>query len=83
MQQLNYKVENAQLVTHERTVDFEGQPATISFERTVLECTPADGNGSVISVTLPPEALAEFPEGLAVTITIKAAAPAAKIKKGA
>lgn len=73
MPKLNYKVENAQLVKHERTVDFEGQEAIISFDRAVLECIPADGDGPTIAMSLSPEALADFPEGLAVTISIEAA----------
>lgn len=83
MPKLNYKVENAQLVKHERTVDFEGQEATISFDRAVIECLPVDTDGQVIGMVLPAEALADFPEGLAVTITIEAAAPVATAKKEA
>lgn len=75
MPKLNYKVENAQLVKHERTVAFEGHAATISFDRAVLECVPADGNGPTIAMSLPPENLADFPEGLSVTISIEAAEP--------
>ena len=83
MQTLNYKVENAQIVTLQRTVDFEGQTATISYDRAVIECVPADGDGQVIGMVLPSEALADFPEGLAVTITIEAAAPVAEAEKEA
>lgn len=72
MQSLEYKVENAQLVTIQQVVDYEGTRAIISYERTVIECLPANGVGQTISMTLPAEALDEFPEGLAVTISIAA-----------
>lgn len=73
MQSLEYKVENAQLVKLEQVTEFEGTRAIISYQRTVIECLPASGVGQTISMTLPADALDEFPEGLAVTITVAAA----------
>lgn len=76
---LNYIVENAQIVTMQKTIEYEGQSAVVSYDRAMIEALPAEGTGQTFSMTLPPESLADFPEGLAITITVDATpdAPAA------
>lgn len=73
---LTYTVENASLVTMQRQVPYEGQTATISFDRADIECVPADADNKTLSLILPAEALADFPEGATVTVTLGVTPPA-------
>ena len=71
-QTLNYIVENSQIVTLQKEIEFEGQKAVVSYDRAIVEALPADGIGQTFAMTLPVEALADFPEGSAITITVEA-----------
>lgn len=82
-QTLTYTVENAQIVTLQRAVDVPGiGVATVNFDRAVIEALPTEV-GATLSLTLPAEALDEFPEGTAITITVAAATPAPQPTEGA
>jgi len=81
-QTLQFRVENAQVVTLQREVDVPGiGTATVNFDRAVIEALPLDA-GATLSLTLPAEALSEFPEGTEITVTV-AANPAAQPAEGA
>ena len=71
-QTLKYTVVNAQLVKLEQPIEIDGAPATATFVRTVIEAAPDDTSGKTFSAVLPNDALAEFPEGATITITIAA-----------
>ena len=71
VQILNYIVENAQIVNLQKQVDFEGQSATVHYDRALIEALPADGSGATFTMNLPPEALGEFPEGASITVTVE------------
>ncbi len=80
-QTLNYIVENSQIVTLQKEIEFEGQKAVVSYDRAIIEALPAEGIGQTFAMTIPVKALADFPEGSSITVTVEAtpveAAPAA------
>jgi hypothetical protein len=76
MQTLSYTVQNSQLVTIVTPGTYEGRPVIMSYQRADIECIPLEAGGKTLSIVLPPEALADFPEGWIVDITVTAHAPA-------
>lgn len=71
--ELKFTVENASLVTQQIETTFDGAPATLSVERAVIECLPADAAGKTFTMVLPADALVEFPEGSQILLTVSAA----------
>lgn len=80
-QSLSYTVVNASRVTLAQEVDVPGIGlSTVNFERAVIEATPNDHMGGTFSMTLPIEALDEFPKGATLNLKITAIAPEAPTK---
>ena len=71
MQTIKYRVENASISTITEAVQHNGRPATVSYDQALIEALPVDG-GPTFAFQLPPEALAEFPEGATITVSIEA-----------
>lgn len=74
-QTLKYRVENAQKMTVAREVTVAGQTGTFNFEAALIEALPLDGEGNVcagrsFSAELPVDALASYPEGSTLIVTI-------------
>ena len=66
---MKFTVENASLATHQVETTFDGAPATLTVERAVIECLPADAAGKTFTMVLPADALDEFPEGSTIIVT--------------
>ena len=69
-QVLKYKIVNCQVASQERHILIDGQPAVANFLRTVLEAQPLDEGGKTFTAVLPADALAQFPEGAVITVTV-------------
>ena len=71
--ELKFTVENASVTTHQIETIFDGAPAVLTVERAVIECLPVDAGGKTFTMVLPADALDEFPEGSAITVTVSPA----------
>ena len=77
---LNYVVHSASLVDQTRTVDVDGEPTEVSVKRGVVEAVPVSGEGATFTMSVSATALAEFPEGTVINVTVEADAAATKTK---
>lgn len=69
---LKYTVLNAQHVPMQKQVEIDGETATATVTRTVIEAVPNDDMAADKTLTLvqPAGALEDFPEGSVFTVTI-------------
>jgi hypothetical protein len=65
---LTYTVLHAQIVQTTKEVDHEGQRATLTVERMIVEALPDDGVSGTLTLNLPADTA--IAEGGAITISI-------------
>lgn len=76
-QTLKYKIENATKSSTVRTIDYQGASGLLTIDRALIEAFPLDSDGNVnlsgksFSAELPVEALADFPEGATLIVTVE------------
>ena len=80
---LDYVVENATLTTINTQITFNGAPATVAYQRALIEALPKSGEGPTFTMQLDPSELAQFPEGTEITITVTPVATSSTASTGA
>ncbi|AYJ87683.1 hypothetical protein D3Y57_19315 [Sphingomonas paeninsulae] len=63
-----YNVLNAQLVQTSKQIEFEGQSATLTVERMVVEALPLDGVSGTLTLNLPSDTIVA--EGDTITVLV-------------
>ncbi len=69
---LQFRVVNASPVDYATVVDIDGEPATAIQPKAVIEAEPLAAAGKLLTFVLGPEALADFPEGSTINVTVEA-----------
>lgn len=80
---LAYVVENATLTTVNTQITHNGAPATVAYQRALIEALPKSGEGPTFTMHLDPSELAKFPERSEITITVTPAEPSSTASTGA